>query len=70
MGCSMKAGPVPNEYGVLVLVECVGELPEEDVDHIGVESRTEQPFGLSGLWADRAENPQIIVLCLAHRSRA
>jgi hypothetical protein len=25
---------------------------------------------LSGLWADRTQNPQIIVLCLSHSSRA
>ena len=43
------------------------ELPQEDVDHLGVQQRREQSFRLARFRTDRADHPQILVLHLSHR---
>lgn len=65
----MEAGSVPDHGGVDVGSQRARELVQELVDDRRVEHRRENGFGLTGLWARRADDPQVFVFGLTHRSR-
>jgi len=65
----MVARPIPDEHGLNVAWQRGCELFQEDVDHVGVEIRTDQPFGLSRLRTGGTHHVQILILGLAHSPR-
>ena len=65
----MEAGSVPNHGGVDIGSQRAGELIQELVDDRRVEHRRKDRLGLAGLWARRADDPEVFVFGLTHRGR-
>jgi len=65
----MKACTVPDHDRMFVLREARRKLLKEHIDYRCVQSRTEQFFSMPGLGTDRSQNPQVLILGLAHNLR-
>ena len=66
----MEADSVPNHGGVDVGSQRTRKLIQELVDDRRVEHWREDRFGLTGLWARRADDPEVFVFGLTHRCRS
>ena len=62
----MVAGLVPNQDGVNVGSQFVGELLKEVIDDGGIQMRRQQSDALTGAGANRSQYIEVIVLRLSH----
>ena len=64
----MVAGLVPDQDGVHVATQFLGELPEEVIDDGGVQMWRQQSDALTRAGTNRSQYIEVIVLRLSHRS--
>lgn len=64
----MVAGLVPNQDGVNVGSQFVGELLKEVIDDGGIQMGRQQSDALASVGANRSQYIEVIVLRLSHRS--